>query len=318
MADASAQCYFLDSARNQQGPVSMGDIARLVRNGTVNRDTLIWYPGMADWRPAGQINEFASLFGAAPAPARPPQGAPPLRAPANGPATMTGGQPESAGPADGLVPDFPVWGLFWRSLVFGYCAALIIPAPWCVAALYGYKIRRTSLPDGRRLTFSGRGGDVWYLFIGPPIALIIVALLARYNPLLGLLDLPLMFVIGVLVPYLVVRWVCAKVGAEDGSVKLAFTGGMWGLFGWLLLLGLSFITIIGWAWVMAALMRWLCRNVSGTHRFEFAGTGVEILWRLLVYALASIFIIPIPWMLRWYYVWIVSQIRVADHLAAFD
>jgi hypothetical protein len=318
MADASTQCYFLDGARNQQGPVSMADIARLIHNGTINRDTLIWYPGMADWRPAGQVNEFASLFGAAPPPTRPPQGAPPLRAPAYGQtAPMAGAQPASAGASDALVPDFPVWGLFWRSLVFGYCAIFIIPAPWCLAALYGYKIRRTSLPDGRRLTFSGHGGDIWYLIIGPPIALIIVALLARVSPLFGLLDLPLIFV-GILVPYLVVRWVCAKVGAEDGSVKLTFAGGMWGLFGWQVLLGLSFITIIGWAWVLAALMRWLCRNVSGSHRFEFAGTGLEILWRLIVYLLASMFVIPIPWMLRWYYVWFVSQIRVADHLAAFD
>jgi uncharacterized membrane protein YhaH (DUF805 family) len=72
MADASTQCYFLDSARNQQGPVSGGDIARLIRNGTINRDTLMWYPGMADWRPAVQISEFASLFGAPASPTRPP------------------------------------------------------------------------------------------------------------------------------------------------------------------------------------------------------------------------------------------------------
>ena len=58
--------------------------------------------------------------------------------------------------------------------------------------------------------------------------------------------------------------------------------------------------------------RWVCRNVSGTHHFEFAGTGLEFLWRTLVFALASSFIIPIPWMMRWFYTWVVSQVRVAD------
>jgi uncharacterized membrane protein YhaH (DUF805 family) len=55
-------CYYLDGARNQQGPVPADEIARLIRGGMIRRDTLIWYPGMPDWRPAGQVNEFASLF----------------------------------------------------------------------------------------------------------------------------------------------------------------------------------------------------------------------------------------------------------------
>lgn len=64
--------YYLDGARNQQGPAPAAEIARLVRNGTIRRDTLIWYAGMPDWRPAGQVNEFASLFTHAPRPSGPP------------------------------------------------------------------------------------------------------------------------------------------------------------------------------------------------------------------------------------------------------
>src|SRR5215469_7247165 len=75
MVDASTQCYYLDAARNQQGPVSPADLARLVRSGAITRDTLIWFAGMPDWRPAGQINEFASLF------APPAGGPPPMRPP---------------------------------------------------------------------------------------------------------------------------------------------------------------------------------------------------------------------------------------------
>jgi uncharacterized membrane protein YhaH (DUF805 family) len=69
------ECYYLDGARNQQGPVAVAEITRLVRNGTIRRDTLVWYAGMPDWRPASQVSEFASLFmqpPAAPRPASPP------------------------------------------------------------------------------------------------------------------------------------------------------------------------------------------------------------------------------------------------------
>lgn len=323
MADASTQCYFLDSARNQQGPVSGGDIARLIRNGTINRDTLMWYPGMADWRPAGQIGDFASLFGGPASPMRQPLGAPPLRgqaysqmAPQMG--SMAAAQPGVAGPAGALVPDYPVWGLCWRVLVFAFCASFFIPAPWCIAALYRYIIGQTSLPDGRRLTFAGSGGDIWYLFIGPLIAIIAVAILARFIPLLGLLNLFVDLFLFFVLPYLLIRWVCEKVGAEDGSVKLGFAGSIWGLVGFQLLLFLSYLTIIGWAWVIPAMQRWICRNVTGTHSFEFAATGLEMLWRTLVFSFASAFIIPIPWMMRWYYAWFVSQIRVADHAATFS
>ncbi len=65
--------YYLDGARNQQGPVPGAEVARLIRNGTIRRDTLVWYAGMPEWRPASQVNDFASLFTqAAPPPSRPP------------------------------------------------------------------------------------------------------------------------------------------------------------------------------------------------------------------------------------------------------
>jgi len=224
-----------------------------------------------------------------------------------------GAQPAAAaGPTDGLVPDSPVWGMFWRIMVFGFCAAFVIPAPWCIAALYRYMIGRTSLPDGRRFVFAGSGNDIWYLYIGPVLAIIVLSLLALVIPLIGLLNIVAELFLVFVVPYLIIRWVCEKVGTEDGSLKVAFTGSIWGLIGYNLLIAVSFITIIGWAWAMAAQMRWMCRNVSGTQQFEFAGTGLEILWRYLVFAIASAFIIPIPWMLRWYLSWIVSQIRVAN------
>ncbi len=68
--------YYLDGARNQQGPVPGAEVARLIRNGAIRRDTLVWYAGMPEWRPAGQVNDFASLFAQAAAPPQRPPAAP--------------------------------------------------------------------------------------------------------------------------------------------------------------------------------------------------------------------------------------------------
>ncbi len=308
MADASTQFYYLDGARNQQGPVPVADVARLIRDGTITQGTLVWHAGMPDWRPAGQLNEFASLFGPPGPPAmRPPMppggGAMPTRAPAPGMQAMATGA-GTARPTDALVANFAVWGLFWRSILSGIGNLFIIPSPWTSTVLYRFLVSNTSLPDGRRLTFAGQAGDIWYVFIGIGL----IGLAGQVIPFALLISLP----VSLMLSWVVLRWVCEKTGAEDGSVKLTFTGGMWGYVGWNVLLILSFITIIGWAWVLRILMSWICRNVSGTHRFEFTGTGLGILGRTLLFALVSMFIIPIPWMLRWYVSWLVSQVRVAQ------
>jgi len=71
-----ADYYYLDGARNQQGPVPPDEIARLIRSGTIRRDTMVWSAGMPEWSPAGQVGDFASLFGQGAPPPR-PQGPPP-------------------------------------------------------------------------------------------------------------------------------------------------------------------------------------------------------------------------------------------------
>jgi GYF domain 2 len=319
------ECYYLDGARNQQGPVAVADIVGLIGNGTIRRDTLIWYAGMPDWRAAGQVSEFASLFAQA-TPPRPPAAALPpqprqaqaQRYPAAatdrmGPERMAPERifPAAAdgAPSDRLIARWGVWGLFGRALLSGLGTLVIVPAPWTSTALYRYLGENTWLPDGRRLTFAGQPGDIWYIFVGIPL-LFVLGLI----PFAFLITLPLVCFLN----YLVFRWVCAKIGSEDGAVKLEFTGGFWGYFGWALLLGLSGITIIGWAWVAKFFFRWLCRNVSGTLNFDFVGTGWGILWRYFLVALASSLLIPIPWVIRWYSVWLVSQVRVENPAAHFD
>jgi uncharacterized membrane protein YhaH (DUF805 family) len=79
-----ADYYYLDGARNQQGPVPPDEIARLARAGTIRRDTMVWSAGMSEWGAAGQVSELAPLFAQAappPRPAGPPPAGPPMQRP---------------------------------------------------------------------------------------------------------------------------------------------------------------------------------------------------------------------------------------------
>ena len=59
----------------------------------------------------------------------------------------------------------------------------------------------------------------------------------------------------------------------------------------------SSITIIGWAWVFTAWMRWICRNIRARgERSCSTARGLEVLWRTIVFVIGCMFIIPIPWM----------------------
>jgi hypothetical protein len=64
------------------------------------------------------------------------------------------------------------------------------------------------------------------------------------------------------------------------------------------------------------MFRWVCANIVGTHRFEFVGTGWDILWRTLVLLIALGFVIPLPWALRWFQNWFVAQIVVTPAAAS--
>ncbi len=60
-------------------------------------------------------------------------------------------------------------------------------------------------------------------------------------------------------------------------------------------------------------MRWICRNIGGTHReVIFNASGLDLLWRTLVMVFACAFLIPIPWVLRWYAQWYVSQFALVE------
>lgn len=68
----TAKEYHLAINNQQFGPFGTDALKPYVQNGQLTRDTLVWAQGMAQWTPAGQVNELASLFGSTPPPL-PPQ-----------------------------------------------------------------------------------------------------------------------------------------------------------------------------------------------------------------------------------------------------
>jgi uncharacterized protein DUF4339 len=287
----SSNFWYLDRDHTQRGPVGEDEFVRLIRQGAITRETMMWTAGMTEWRPAGQVPNVAALFGAS--------------APAIGVgAPVVGTGAPAVGPALGpLGSAIPVWGFFWRSVVTLIGVVLIIPAPWVGPWFYKWLCERISLPDGRPLTFSGKPGDIWYVFVAWGALMWIGQLKeGRFE----LVTIVLSWILGVLL----LKWVCAHASTADERLKLSFEGGYLPYIGWNILLALSAITIIGWAWVMKYMLRWICQNVRGTAEFAFTGTGLEILWRTIVVVLLCILIIPIPWMMRWYTQWMFSQVAV--------
>lgn len=283
MSEAYEAFYYADAARNRQGPFSESEIAHLIEAGTIRRDTLIWSVTLVEWREAGSVDRFAAIFAHQPQPAPAPTSAPAPR-------------------AGMLAADFPVGGLFGRALLVVLGNLIVIPAPWVNEGYYRLLATHTVLPDGRRFTFAGQPGDIWLVFVGIAVLGLIGNFIGHFSLLTGLLALAL--------HVLVIRWFCSKLGTDDGTTRLTFQGSVWGYIGWYLLLILSMLTIIGWAWVTQAWVRWMCQNTKGTLAFDFVGSGGAILWRTLVAVIGSAFLIPIPWIMQWYAVWFVSQIEV--------
>ena len=197
--------------------------------------------------------------------------------------------------------------LGWMFLM-NLASVVVIPAAWAAAAFNRWLFSNLKLSDGTRVAFVGRGEEIWGYFVVAALMGLVPQLgrLAGDEMLqslailgLSLLTLPLTAWAGVKI----ITWLVQRIELGCGT-RLDFTG-TWGAYlGWMVLYYVSAYTIIGWAWVAVALLNWLCRNVQAEgNQVRFTGRGAEVLWRVLVGALACALIIPIPWILAWWYKW---------------
>ena len=287
--------WFYASEGKQQGPFPEGQFRDLVAQGVVRPDTLVWTEGMAGWQKAAEI---PGLIGGGAPPAGPPGGPPKQggggRGGAGGYAAAVGG--------GSLSVDFGILEFTWRTLALVIGSCFIIPVPWLFVWYTQWIVSCVKVPGRPNLSFTGSAMTVVPWFFG----FIVLAIALGYigSEILN----NLLFIVQVVLYWLLIKWMIANLASNGQPLGLTFTGSVWAYIGWNLLFAISIITIIGWAWVAAAQMRWFCRSIEGTRReIVFKGSGLDILWRGIVAAILCALIIPIPWVYRWIMNWFASQ-----------
>lgn len=281
----SNRIWFHASGGQQKGPFPEPQFRDLIAHGTVRADTLVWADGMAGWQKA------ADVPGLMPGAAMPPS------FPIGGGPGGSGGGPLSV--------DLPLWSFLGWCILVMIGSLLVIPSPWTGTGYYRWLFPRMHVPQRPNLAFTGQVGDIWYVFI----AMGLVGCLGYIDSNLQLLGLPIQAILS----WMLIRWVVANISSNGQPMPMTFTGSVWDFVGWQIMTFLAVFTVIGWAWAMAAWTRWICRHVSGTRReMIFIASGLQLLWRTVAFCLGCLFIIPIPWLLRWYFTWATAQFVLVE------
>jgi hypothetical protein len=284
--------WFYASEGKQQGPFPEGQFRDLISQGVVRPDTLVWTEGMTGWQKAAEI---PGLVG----------GGPPM-VPAGGPPMMASGGYAGGGGEGSLAVDFGILEFTWRTLVLAIGSCFVIPVPWLFVWYTNWIVPCIKVPGRPNLSFTGSAMTLVPWFFGFIVLAIAIGVIG--STLLS----NLLFIAQIVLYWLLIKWMIANLASNGQPLGLSFTGTVWAYVGWNLLFAISIITIIGWAWVAAAQMRWFCRSIEGTRReIVFKGSGLDILWRGIVAAILSSLIIPIPWVYRWIMNWFASQTVLA-------
>lgn len=286
--------WFYAANGQQQGPYPEAQFRDLIGNGTVRGDTLVWTEGMAGWQKAIEV------------PGLMPPGPPPpsMGAPSPVMATTAGGMS-----GDRLWIDFGIWDFVWRALLFLLGCILLIPIPWVTVWFTKWLVSCVHVPGRPNLTFTGTPMTIAVWVFGAIALGIVIAIAAYWTEIDALNNLG--YLIQIVLYWLFLKWLVANLASNGQPLGLSFSGSFWGFLGYSILAAISFITIIGWAWVYVAMARWMCRNIRGTRReIVFVGTGLDLLWRAIVAVIGMCFIIPIPWVYRWMLRWWASNTQL--------
>jgi hypothetical protein len=188
---------------------------------------------------------------------------------------------------------------------------LCVPLAWVNVAIARWICRHTAFSDGTTAEFHGTGGEVvvWHILLflvsgGQQLAIFRTDP-GDYASMVSIFSLTYFVIIAILLTLL--KWFVYNLRLTPGP-HLVFTGSFAGLLGWYVLLAVSGITIVGWAWVAVAMYRWISRHVKGDGvAIEFRASGLEFLWRAAVTILGSVFIVTIPYLTLWFMRWMIGQ-----------
>lgn len=280
----SSRVWYCAYGGQQHGPFPDGQFRELIASGRVRADTLVWTEGMKDWQQAGGIpGLFAQMTGALATSGRMP--------------ARAGGEGSGA-----LSIDFEILDFVGRFLLFVVGAIFVIPLPWVLVSNLKWLTSRTRVPGRPDLVFTGKATTILWWLLGAFVLLIALGIVGgRFASIAS-------FLIEIGLGWLSIRWFVANLTSSGQPSNLSFSGSYWAYLGWNVLVTLSMITIIGWAWAYTAQARWICRNIEGTGReIVFKAAGLQYLWRAIVSLIGCAFIIPIPWVARWMAGWLASQ-----------
>jgi hypothetical protein len=282
----SDRSWFFAADGKQQGPYPEAQFRDFLTGGAISADTLVWTEGLAGWLRAGEIPGLLDGGASPPTPSRSGDGS----------------------HIDPLSLDVGVWPLLGRSLMYVIGIILVVTAPWAGTNFYRWITKRLRVPGRPDLAFTGQVGDIWYVLLTLGLCSYVCVRLPD-NYVVQFIFIP----IDAFLSWIILRWLLGNLSSAGQRHPISFEGSAPGYLGWSLLLYLSFITIIGWAWVITAWMRWICRKISGTRReVTFDASGSAVLWRTLLFAIGCAFLIPAPWVLCWYATWFASQFGLVE------
>lgn len=269
----------------------------LVVRGAIHADTFVRTESMADWQPASVIPELL-----------------PFAEPSRATTRLMSDVSANADGVDILSFNPGLWDLLWRGTVVFIGIALVIPAPWVATWFCRWLAPHVHVPGRRDLGFAGQPMDIWYAFmaIGPlNYASWIVSWIAGTTA--GIVVWLLAMIAQGFVAWTINRWVLGNLLSSNRRLPISFNDSAGGFVGWYLLMIISFTTIIGWAWVSVVWMQWICDNIEGTRRgVVFTATGLELFWQTLIFAVSCVLLIPLPFALRWYMRWFISQFALVE------
>jgi len=282
--------WFVAVNGQQLGPYPEPQFRDLIAQRTITAQTHVWSEGMADWQKAGDV---PGLMADLVAPPMVQQDA------------AAADKAKSSGDGAALSADLPIWSFAAYCVVLMAGNIFVFPSPWTATAFYRWLAPRIHVPGRSNLGFFGRVDEIWYVII----ALTATGYIGLVNDKLQYVTVPAQAALS----WMLLRWVVSSLASNRRPLPIRFEGSIWVYIGFHVVSFIAVFTVIGWAWVVTAWIRWICRNLVGTRReVIFNATGLEMLWRTVVFVLLTILIIPIPWVLRWYASWFVSQIALVE------
>jgi hypothetical protein len=236
--------WFFAAEGKQQGPYPDAQFRGFIARRMVQAETLVWTEGMSGWQKAGDVPGLIASAGSPPT------------LPGSTGAVMSGGDHGGGS----LSIDLEIWEFVWRCLVCFLGLITVIAAPWAIVWYAKWLVSRVQVPGRPNLSFTGSALTIAAWYFGFIVLAIIVAMIESQT--LG----DLLSIVQIALYWLFLRWFIANLASNGQPLGLSFSGSLWAYLGWSLLMVFSVITIIGWAWVYTAQMRWICRNIQGTRR----------------------------------------------------